>query len=55
MHRFTYKPIDKTKGSAIGYIAKYISKKNDGYSIDLDEKGLDAKLSAERVIAWAST
>lgn len=54
-HRFTYKPIDKAKGSAIGYIAKYISKNIDGYAIDLDEKGLDAKLSAERVTAWAST
>lgn len=54
-HRFAYKPIDKTKGSAIGYIAKYISKNIDGYAIDLDEKGLDAKISAERVTAWAST
>lgn len=54
-HRFTFKPIDKTKGSAIGYIAKYISKNIDGYAIDLDEKGLDAKDSAQRVTAWAST
>ena len=54
-HRFTFKPIDKTKGSAIGYIAKYISKNIDGYAIEKDEEGLDSKNSAERVTAWAST
>jgi hypothetical protein len=54
-HRFTYKPIDKTKGSAIGYIAKYVSKNIDGYAIEQDENGLDAKDSANRVTAWAST
>lgn len=54
-HRFTFKPIDKTKGSAIGYIAKYISKNIDGYAIDKDENGLDAKNSADRVTAWSST
>ena len=54
-HRFKVEPIDKTKGSAIGYIAKYISKNIDGYAIDKDENGLDAKKSADRVTAWAST
>ncbi len=53
-HRFTYKPIDKSKGSAIGYIAKYILKNIDGYAVDKDEQGFDAKNSAERVTAWAS-
>lgn len=54
-HRFKFEAIDKTKGSAIGYIAKYISKNIDGYAIDKDENGLDAKNSADRVTAWAST
>lgn len=54
-HRFTYKSIDKNKGSAIGYIAKYISKNIDGHAIDQDEAGMDAKQSAQRVTAWAST
>lgn len=53
-HRFTFKPIDKTKGSAIGYIAKYISKNIDGYAIEKDEQDLVAKESSERVTAWAS-
>ncbi|OIQ64908.1 bacteriophage replication protein A [mine drainage metagenome] len=54
-HRFKYEPIDKTKGSAVGYIAKYVSKNIDGYAINEDEEGLDVKSSAERVTAWAST
>lgn len=53
-HRFTGKPIDKAKGSAIGYIAKYVSKNIDGYAIE-EADGQDAKSKAERVIAWAST
>ena len=50
-HCFTFKQIDKTKGSAIGYIANYISKNIDGYAMDQDELGLDAKDSSERVTA----
>jgi hypothetical protein len=54
-HRVQYEMIDRTKGSAVGYIAKYISKNIDGAHIEKDLDGNDAKSSALRVEAWAST
>ena len=54
-HRFDVKEIDPSKGTASGYIAKYISKGIDGHGIDEDLYGKDAKTSAQRVKAWAST
>ena len=52
--RMTVKKIDPEKGSAAGYIAKYISKNIDGEHIDKDLYGHDAKNSAQRIITWAS-
>jgi replication gene A protein len=49
-HRVTFKSIDPQKGTATGYIAKYVSKNIDGYGLDNDEQN-----SAKRVRAWAST
>tara|TARA_B100000780_G_scaffold254360_1_gene202438 strand:+ start:166 stop:645 length:480 start_codon:yes stop_codon:yes gene_type:complete len=54
-HRFDTKLIDPSKGTASGYIAKYISKGIDGHGIDADLYGKDAKTSAPSVKAWAST
>jgi hypothetical protein len=54
-HRFTVELIDPEKGSATGYIAKYISKNINGYAVGEDfETGEDADTSAERVRVWAS-
>ncbi|OCH17121.1 replication endonuclease [Aliivibrio logei] len=53
-HRFTFENIDFSKGSAVGYVAKYVSKNVDGQHIQDDKNsslnGVDA---AERVVAWS--
>lgn len=53
--RMEYVPIDPERGSATGYIAKYISKNIDGHKVELDEEsGEAASDSATAVVGWAS-
>lgn len=54
-HRFTAVTIDCNKGSAVGYIAKYISKNIDGHALDSGLYGEEPVEAAQRVKAWAST
>ncbi|HEX5684860.1 MAG TPA: replication endonuclease [Ideonella sp.] len=54
--RFTVKRIDPAKGSAVGYVAKYVSKSIDGEGVDFDsESDNDGRAAARRQIAWART
>lgn len=63
LRRFTFKRIDPAKGSAVGYLAKYISKNIDGGCADgssltgVDHESGKSSLveSAARVGSWAST
>lgn len=53
--RFTVERIDPAKGTAAGYVAKYIAKNVDGEHVGTDHEGeCEATESAKRVEAWAS-
>lgn len=54
-HRVDFKPIDYARGSAAGYIAKYVTKNVDGYKLDADLYGNDAVTASHRVETWAAT
>ena len=56
-HRLEIEPVDKAKGSAVGYIIKYLSKNIKGEHMqgELDfESGLAANDGAANAAAWAS-
>ena len=55
LHRVDFKPIDTGRGSAAGYIAKYVAKNIDGYKLDTDLYGNDSLTASHRVEAWAAT
>jgi len=54
-HRSDFKLIDKTRGTAAGYIAKYVAKNIDGEHVGDDFEGSPATESVKRVEAWCST
>lgn len=55
--RFKCEDIDPAKGSAVGYVIKYIAKNIDGKNVgfDYESNGEDAANTVERVTAWART
>lgn len=53
-HRCEFVRIDPAKGSAAGYIAKYVAKNIDGFAVGKDlEAEKPSKEAAARVAAWA--
>lgn len=54
-NRIKFVSIDWRRGSAAGYVAKYVAKNIDGLHVGADLFGNDAIESSARVEAWAST
>lgn len=54
-HRVDFRPIEAGRGTAAGYIAKYVAKNIDGYRLDTDLLGNDAVEASHRVETWAAT
>ncbi|WP_236062719.1 replication endonuclease [Paraburkholderia nemoris] len=52
--RCDFKTMDPAKGTAAGYIAKYVAKNIDGYRLEKDLEGNDALETSARVEAWAT-
>lgn len=55
LHRCDIKTIDWRKGSAAGYIIKYVAKNLDGFGVGEDLNGKPATETCVRVDAWAAT
>lgn len=53
-NRVKFIDIDPKKGSATGYIAKYIAKNINGADLDVGVYGEDPLMAARRVASWAS-
>jgi hypothetical protein len=53
-HRVDWKPMDPAKGTAAGYIAKYVAKNIDGHRLEKDLYGNEAFETSQRVEAWAT-
>lgn len=53
--RFKPVEIDESKGTATGYVVKYVSKNIDGSGVECDSYCGDAVEGAARIEAWAST
>jgi hypothetical protein len=54
-HRCTFIEIDASRGTAAGYVAKYIAKNIDGFAVQMDfESGMEAVTASNRVEAWAT-
>lgn len=54
-HRVDFQVMDAAKGTAAGYIAKYVAKNIDGYMVEKDLFGNEAITASMRVEAWAAT
>lgn len=54
-HRCDFKLIDRDKGTAAGYVLRYVVRATDGEGLDRDPFDQPGHIAAKRINAWAST
>jgi hypothetical protein len=54
-HRIKFQDCDKSKGSPVAYMAKYVSKNIDGHGLTENDEGIEISEANQKIVAWSRT